>query len=190
MLDIWEVIFIEKPRITNKFVCIKACYLILFIAVLSKETDIQIAHMWAAIDEAKKAFAKGEVPIGAVIVKDGEIIARGHNLTETANDATSHAEINAIREASEVLGNWRLSGCEMYVTVEPCTMCAGACLTSRLDAVYAGTENQRSGAGGSVRDIFNSSEFKNDIIFEVGLLREECAVLLTEFFRTLRGNNK
>ena len=164
--------------------------MILFIAVLNKNKDIQIAHMRAAIEEAKKAFNKGEVPIGAVIVKDGEIIARGHNLTETARDATSHAEMNAIREASKVLDNWRLSGCEMYVTVEPCTMCAGACLSSRLDAVYAGTENPRSGAGGSVRDIFNSSEFKNDIIFEIGLQKEECAALLTEFFRTLRGNNK
>ena len=157
---------------------------------LVKKMDIQIAHMRAAIDEATKAFEKGEVPIGAVIVKDGEIIARGHNLTETDGDATSHAEMIAIREASKVTGNWRLAGCEMYVTAEPCTMCAGAIVASRIDAVYAGTESARSGAGGSVRDILNSSEFRNDIVFEIGLLKNECAALLSDFFRTLRGNNQ
>ena len=165
-------------------------YVILFKAVLNNEMDIHIAHMRAAIEEAKKASLKGEVPIGAVIVKDGEIIARGHNLTETARDATCHAEMIAIREASEALGNWRLAGCEMYVTAEPCTMCAGAIVVSRLDAVYAGTESTRSGAAGSVRDILNSSEFKNGIIFEIGILKDECAALLTDFFRTLRGNNQ
>ena len=164
--------------------------MILFIAVLNKEMDIQNAHMRAAIEEAKLAFEKGEVPIGAVIVKDGEIIARGHNMTETAGDATCHAEMIAIRKASEAIGNWRLAGCEMYVTAEPCTMCAGAIVVSRLDAVYAGTESARSGAAGSVRDILNSSEFKNGITFEIGILKDECAALLTEFFRTLRGNNQ
>ena len=103
-----------------------------------------------ALEEAEKAREKGEVPVGAVIVKDGEIIARAHNLKETLKDPTAHAEILAIREACNKLNNWRLNGCEMYVTLEPCPMCAGAILQSRLSKIYIGTFDDTTGAAGSV----------------------------------------
>jgi tRNA(adenine34) deaminase len=142
--------------------------------------------MREAILEAKKAGAAGDVPIGAVIVRDGAIIARGFNMIEAQNDPTMHAEMVAIREAAMVLGNMRLVGCELYVTTEPCAMCAGACVLARLEAVYAGTESPKSGAAGSVSDILCSSLLNHRVRYEVGILREECATLLSDFFRGLR----
>ncbi|MDU7887354.1 MAG: nucleoside deaminase, partial [Clostridium perfringens] len=109
-----------------------------------------------ALEEAEKAREKGEVPVGAVIVKDGEIIARAHNLKETLKDPTAHAEILAIREACNKLNNWRLHGCEMYVTLEPCPMCAGAILQSRLSKIYIGTFDDTTGAAGSVVNILQN----------------------------------
>lgn len=142
--------------------------------------------MREAILEAKKAAAVGEVPIGAVIVENGQIIARGRNETETLSDPTMHAEISAIREASRIHGRLRLTGCEMYVTTEPCTMCAGACVLARLDAVYAGTDSPKSGAAGSVKHILNSPDLNHRLHYESGILREECASLLSDFFSELR----
>jgi tRNA(adenine34) deaminase len=146
--------------------------------------------MREAILEAQKVDATGDVPIGAVIVKDGVIVARGFNMTEALNDATMHAEMTAIREASKNLGSMRLVGCEMYVTAEPCAMCAGACVLARLDAVYAGTESPKSGAAGSVNDILESEALNHRVRYECGLLKEECSALLSDFFRKLRKQGK
>ncbi|MDR1028524.1 MAG: nucleoside deaminase [Clostridiales Family XIII bacterium] len=142
--------------------------------------------MREALEEAKKAGMAGDVPIGAVIARDGLIVARGHNRTEADRDPTGHAEMIAIRAAADALGARRLSGCSMYVTAEPCVMCAGACILARLDAVYAGTDSPKSGAGGSVKDILTSGELNHTLIYEVGILRSECAALLKGFFADLR----
>ena len=111
-----------------------------------------------ALIEAGRAAAAGEVPVGAVIVKDGEIIARGHNLTETLKDPTAHAEMIAIRRAAKVLGGWRLIGCSMYVTCEPCAMCAGALIWSRMEQLYIGTDDPKAGACGSVLNVVDHPE--------------------------------
>ncbi|MDR2610039.1 MAG: tRNA adenosine(34) deaminase TadA [Clostridiales Family XIII bacterium] len=144
------------------------------------------SYMREAILEARKAGAAGDVPIGAVIVKGGAIIARGFNMIEAEGDPTAHAEMIAIREAAKTLGNMRLIDCEMYVTTEPCAMCAGACVLARLDAVYAGTESPKSGAAGSVNDILCSPSLNHRVRYEVGILKEECSALLSDFFRELR----
>jgi tRNA(adenine34) deaminase len=149
--------------------------------------DKQEMFMWAAIAEAKKATAIGEVPIGAVVVRDGEIIGRGYNRTETDGDPTLHAEMIAIREAAQAMKGWRLTGCSLYVTAEPCTMCAGACILARLDAVYAGTESPKSGAAGSIAHILTAGHLNHKLHYEAGLLKEVCATLLTDFFSALRG---
>jgi tRNA(adenine34) deaminase len=146
--------------------------------------------MTEALREARAAGQAGDVPIGAVIVRDGEIVGRGSNRTERDGDPTMHAEIAAIREAAERLGTPRLVGCEMYVTLEPCTMCAGACVLARLDAVIAGTESPKSGAAGSVKDILTSGDLNHSLRYEVGLMREECAELMSGFFAKLRENGK
>jgi tRNA(adenine34) deaminase len=155
--------------------------------VADYEKNLREGFMREAIGEARKARSAGDVPIGAVIVRDGRVVARGYNRTEAESDPTMHAEMNAIREAAKALGAWRLSGCEMYVTAEPCAMCAGACILSRIDAVYAGTDSPKSGAGGSVKDILTSGDLNHALRYEVGILREECAALLKDFFAALRG---
>lgn len=142
-------------------------------------------YMDIAIEEANKAFIKEEVPVGVVIVKDGEIIARNHNLKERLNLTIAHAEILAIEEASKKLNNWRLSGCEMYVTLEPCPMCAAAIAQSRISKLYIGTFNKDMGACGSTinlldYDIFN---WKVDVKW---CYNEECSNLLTKFFKNKR----
>jgi tRNA(adenine34) deaminase len=144
------------------------------------------AFMREAICEAEKAGSYGDVPIGAVVVKDGQIIARGANRTEADLDPTMHAEIIAIRAAAKVVGSPRLIGCDIYVTVEPCSMCAGACVLARLEAVYAGTVSPKSGAAGSVREILTAPGLNHQLRYEVGILQDECAGLLTEFFAALR----
>ena len=116
-------------------------------------------YMKLALDEAKKAYLKGEVPIGAIIVKDGEVIAKSHNMKETLKSATAHAEILAIEEASRVLGDWRLSGAEMYVTLEPCSMCASAIAQSRISKLYIGTFNRDMGSCGTILNIFDYDIF-------------------------------
>ena len=139
-----------------------------------------------ALAEARHAFDIGEVPIGAVIVKDGEIIARGHNLTETQKDPTAHAEMIAIREATARLGSTRLTGCSMYVTVEPCSMCAGALVWARMEKLYIGTMDKKAGACGSVFDIVDNPKLNHRIIVEAGIMEEECKAIMQEFFRDLR----
>ena len=137
-----------------------------------------------ALEEAEKAREKGEVPVGAVIVKDGEIIARAHNLKETLKDPTAHAEILAIREACNKLNNWRLNGCEMYVTLEPCPMCAGAILQSRLSKIYIGTFDDTTGAAGSVVNILQNHNYFLEVVWEND---EKCSKILTKFFKDRRG---
>lgn len=146
--------------------------------------------MKEALIEARKAFELGEVPIGAVIVKDGQVIARGHNLTETAKDPTAHAEMIAIRQAAEVLGGWRLPGCSMYVTVEPCSMCAGAMVWSRIENLYIGAMDPKAGACGSVFNIAEEDRLNHRIHVERGILEDECSSIMKEFFRQLRKRNK
>lgn len=142
--------------------------------------------MKEALAEAKKAAAAGEVPVGAVIVKDGEIIGRGHNETETARDPTAHAEMIAIRQAAKNLGGWRLTGCTMYVTTEPCSMCAGAIVWSRISRLFIGTMDPKSGACGSIFNIPQESRLNHFVEIETGLMQEECSSLMKNFFKELR----
>ncbi len=145
-----------------------------------------------ALKEAQSAYELGEVPIGAVIEKDGQIIARGHNMTETWKDPTAHAEMIALREASRVLGGWRLPGCNMYVTIEPCSMCAGAMVWSRIENLYIGAMDEKAGACGSVFNIACNDRLNHRIHIETGIMEEECKNIMKQFFRQLRNrkNNK
>ncbi|WP_174819976.1 tRNA adenosine(34) deaminase TadA [Paenibacillus koleovorans] len=145
--------------------------------------------MLEAIAEARKAEALREVPIGAVVVKNGEIIGRGHNLRETTFDPTAHAEMIAIRQASEQLGAWRLLDCTLYVTLEPCPMCAGALVQSRLDTLVYGTTDPKAGCVGTLMNLVQEERFNHRVNVVSGVLQEECAQLLTGFFRGLRGKS-
>ena len=142
--------------------------------------------MKEALKEAKKAYDKLEVPVGCVIVKDDKIIARAHNQKETKFDTTKHAEILAIQKASKKLNSWRLLDCEMYVTLEPCTMCAGAMVNSRIKKVYIGTKDEKTGAVGSVYNLFEDYTFNHKVEWETGILQNECEYILKEFFKELR----
>ncbi|MDP9751832.1 tRNA adenosine(34) deaminase TadA [Thermoanaerobacter pentosaceus] len=142
--------------------------------------------MEAAILEAKKSYQLGEVPVGAVIVKDGQIIGKGFNQKESSNDATAHAEILAIKEACKTLGSWRLDDCSMYVTLEPCPMCAGAILEARIKRVYIGTESDKSGAAGTVINLLNNPDLGSKTEVYFGIMEDECKMLLENFFKTLR----
>ncbi len=134
---------------------------------------------------AKRAYAIDEVPVGAVIVKDGKIISRAFNKRETAKDSTAHAELSAILKACKKLGGWRLSGCTLYVTLEPCVMCAGAIINSRIDRVVIGTKDPKAGAMGSVIDI-NSLPLNHKTEVTYGIMEEECKKILKDFFANLR----
>lgn len=142
--------------------------------------------MQLAFEEAKKAAAMGEVPVGAVIVKDGEVIATGHNRTESDKDPTAHAEMLAIRQAAARLGGWRLPGCQMYVTTEPCSMCAGAIVWSRIEKLYIGTMDPKSGACGSVFNIPQEAKLNHFVEIETGIMQAECSQLMKDFFKKLR----
>ncbi len=144
--------------------------------------------MEEALKEAKKAAAMGEIPIGAIIVKDGSIIGRGHNETETGSDPTAHAEIVAIRQAAKRLGGWKLPGCSMYVTVEPCSMCAGAIVWARIAKLYIGVMDPKSGACGSVFNIPQEKKLNHYVEIETGLMQEACASIMKDFFKDLRKN--
>ena len=146
--------------------------------------------MKAALKEAKKAYDKLEVPVGAVIVKEGKIIARAHNLKETKTDTTKHAEILAIQKASRKLKSWRLLDCDMYVTLEPCSMCAGAMINSRIRKIYIGTQDAKTGAVGSVFNLFNDYTFNHKVEAETGILKDECESILQQFFKELRKSKK
>jgi tRNA(adenine34) deaminase len=143
-----------------------------------------------ALQEAKKAEAIGEVPIGAVIVKDGEVIGRGYNLRETQHDPTAHAEMIAIRQAAERVGGWRLNDCDLYVTLEPCPMCAGAILQARIRRVIYGTEDPKAGCAGTLMNILTDGRFNHQTEVISGIRKEACGAILTEFFRALRRRNK
>ena len=146
--------------------------------------------MKEALKEAKKAYGKMEIPVGAVIVKNGNIIARAHNLKETKGDTTKHAEIIAIQRASKKLNAWRLEDCEMYVTLEPCTMCAGAMINARIKKIYIGTMDQKTGACGSVLNLFDDYKFNHKVEYETGIMQEECEKILKDFFKDLRKMKK
>lgn len=149
-----------------------------------------IKFMKQALKEAQKSYDKEEIPVGAVIVKDGKIIARGHNLKETKNDTTNHAEIIAIKKASKKLKTWRLTGCTMYVTLEPCTMCAGALIHTRLDKVVIGTMDEKTGACGSVLNILEDYKFNHIVEVEKNVMETECKEILQNFFKELREKRK
>ena len=146
----------------------------------------KIKFMKEALKEAQKAYDKKEIPVGAVIVKDNKIIARAHNVKEEKNDTTKHAEIIAIQKASKKLNAWRLTGCEMYVTLEPCPMCAGAIINSRIENLYFGAYDKKSGCAGSVINLFESGMFNHNVNVTGGIMEDKCASILTEFFRELR----
>ena len=147
-------------------------------------------YMRSALEEAKKAFDLGEIPIGAVVVKEGKIIGRGHNLTETLKDPTAHAEMIAIREAAKALGGWRLIDCDIYVTIEPCSMCSGALVWSRMRKLYYGAADPKAGGCGSVFDIVRSSKLNHRLQVEGGVEEEACSKLVKDFFRELRLNKQ
>ncbi|HAE42087.1 MAG TPA: tRNA adenosine(34) deaminase TadA [Clostridiales bacterium] len=142
--------------------------------------------MTEALKEAQKAFDMDEVPIGAVIVKDGKIIGRGYNHKEETCDATAHAEIMAIKEASEKIQAWRLSGCTMFVTLEPCSMCAGALVNARIDKLVIGASDPKTGACGSVFNIVQDKRLNHQVELQIGILEEECSKILKVFFERLR----
>ncbi len=146
--------------------------------------------MEQALKEAKKAYEKLEVPVGAVIVKDGKIIARAHNLKETKTDTTKHAEILAIQKASKKLESWRLLDCEMYITLEPCSMCAGAIINSRIKKIYIGALDEKTGAAGSVLNLFEDYKFNHKVEVEKGVMQKECENILKDFFKMLRKYKK
>ena len=142
--------------------------------------------MKMALNEAYRAYEIDEVPIGAIIVKDNKIIGRGHNLREISKDPTTHGEIIAIKEASKSLGGWRLIDCTMYVTIEPCPMCAGAILNSRIDRLVIGAMDPKMGACGSVIDIMDNPKFNHRVNVTRGVLEEECSYVMKKFFKKLR----
>lgn len=150
----------------------------------------QERFMKEAIRQAKKALALQEVPIGCVIVADGKIIARGYNRRNTDKNTLSHAELNAIRKASKKLGDWRLEGCTMYVTLEPCQMCAGALVQSRIDEVVIGSMNPKAGCAGSVLNLLEMDGFNHQVKVTRGILEEECSTMLSDFFKELRERKK
>ena len=147
--------------------------------------DKDIYYMQIALKEAEIAYECGEVPVGAVVVRDGEVISTGHNLREQNGIATAHAELLAIEDACRILGGWRLSGCTLYVTLEPCPMCAGAIINARLDRVFFGAYDNQYGSFDSVAD-FSALGYPNSPEIHGGILEEECKQILQEFFTDLR----
>lgn len=147
-------------------------------------------YMRAALREAGKAYALGEVPIGCVLVADGKIIARGYNRRKTDKNTLSHAELTAIRKAGKKTGDWRLEQCTMYVTLEPCQMCAGAIVQARIPKVYIGTMNPKAGCAGSLLNLLQFPSFNHQVEIETGILQEECAAIITSFFKEMRDKKK
>ena len=145
-------------------------------------------YMREALKEAEKAKKLNEVPIGCVIVNDGKIIGRGYNRRMKDKNTLSHAELNAIKKASKKLKDWRLDDCEMYVTTEPCQMCAGAIVQSRIKKVYIGCMNPKAGCAGSIMNLLQVEEFNHQVEIESGVLEEECSGILKDYFKELRNN--
>ena len=148
--------------------------------------DTDTTFMRAAIKQAQKAYEKSEVPIGCVIVHDGKIIARGYNRRNTDKSTLAHAEITAIRKAAKKLGDWRLEDCTLYVTLEPCPMCAGAIVQARITECVIGCMNPKAGCAGSVTNLLEMDGFNHKVIVRRGILEEECSNMLKTFFRELR----
>lgn len=143
-------------------------------------------YMGLALQEAEAAFNKKEVPIGAIIVRDNTVIARAHNLREFSKDATAHAEVLAIKEACDFLGGWRLTNSTLYVTIEPCPMCAGAILQSRIERVVIGAMDAKAGACGSILNLLNNPAFNHQAAVTTGVLEDRCKELMQQFFYNLR----
>jgi tRNA(adenine34) deaminase len=152
--------------------------------------DAHIQWMRVAITEAAKAAALGDIPVGAVAVRDGQIIGRGYNRREVDGDPTAHAEIIAIREAARVVGGWRLEGVTLYCTLEPCAMCSGAMVLARLPRLVWATDDPKAGAGGSIVDLLNHPQLNHRIEVVRGILAEEAAAQLRSFFQELRSRNR
>ena len=157
---------------------------------LSEEEKKDIKYMRAAIAQAKKAYKLGEVPIGCVIVYEDKIIGRGYNRRNTDKTPLAHAEITAIKKAGKYMNDWRLEGCKLYVTLEPCQMCSGAIVQARIPEVIMAAENPKAGCAGSVMDILNNPEFNHQVLVKKGVLKEECSEMLKNFFVELRVRNK
>lgn len=147
-------------------------------------------YMREAIRQAKKAVSQGDVPIGCVIVRDGKIIARGYNKRNARKTTLAHAELIAIEKASKKVGDWRLEDCTMYITLEPCQMCAGAIVQARIPKVVVGAMNKKAGCAGSILDLFKVPAFNHQVEFCHGVLEEECSKMLSDFFKRLRIENK
>ena len=147
-------------------------------------------YMKIALKEAEKAYNELEVPVGAIIVKEGKIIARAYNEKEKKHDTTKHAEILAIQKASKKLKSWRLNDCDMYVTLEPCSMCAGALIQSRIRKVYIGTMDEKTGSCGSVLNLLEDYKFNHKVEIENNVCKEECEKILKDFFKNLRKSKK
>lgn len=147
-------------------------------------------YMKEAMKQARKAYALGEVPIGCVIVYEGKIIGRGYNRRNTDKNTLAHAEITAIKKASKIIGDWRLEDCDLYVTLEPCQMCAGAIVQARIPNVYIGCMNPKAGCAGSILNILEMPEFNHQVTVRRGILELECSDMLKKFFIELRKRNK
>jgi tRNA(adenine34) deaminase len=156
-------------------------------SILNPDQDERFMRM--AIREALAAEEEGDVPIGAVIVKDGRIIGKAHNQREVLQDPTAHAEMIALTQAAEKMGSWRLEGCTIYVTLEPCPMCAGALVLSRMARLVYGADDPKAGACGSIYDIVRDSRLNHRLEVRKGVLAEDCAALLSDFFRRRRAEN-
>lgn len=147
-------------------------------------------YMKEAIKQAQKAYAIGEVPIGCVIVFEDKVIGRGYNRRITDKNTLSHAELNAIKKASKSLNDWRLDNCEMFVTLEPCQMCSGAIVQSRIKKVYIGSMNPKAGCAGSILNLLQIPQFNHQVEIETGILMEQCSQMLKQFFKELRKKDK
>lgn len=147
-------------------------------------------YMREAIRQAKKAYAIGEVPIGCVIVYGDKIIGRGYNRRTTDHNTLAHAELIAMKKACKAMGDWRLEGCTMYVTLEPCQMCSGAIVQSRMDKVVVGCMNPKAGCAGSILNLLQMEEFNHQAELQIGVLEEECSQMMKDFFRELREKRK
>ena len=157
---------------------------------MAKIVSVQEKYMNSALREARKALALGEVPIGCVIVHEGKIIGRGYNRRNTDKSTLAHAEITAIKKASKIIGDWRLEECTLYVTLEPCQMCAGAIVQARIPEVVMGCMNPKAGCGGSILNILEMPEFNHQVCVTRGVMEEECSDILKLFFTELRKRNK
>ncbi len=156
--------------------------------IVNEAEDLQFMRM--ALELAEKAAETGEIPVGAIITREGRVIGRGANCRELGIDPTLHAEIVAMREAARESAGWRLEGCTLYVTLEPCTMCAGAIILARISRLVFGCRDPKAGACGSLYDIPKDSRFNHNVLVENGILREECARILRDFFRARRKSRR